>query len=227
MAGRTDYKKGESHFPSSLPPESSAYMRPTKSGQQVPEEQPSSRGRGVIRFRERVERPLQSARPLEVDRVQSSPRLLEQVQQFEALSGLVQDQRTPSLCVNFAKTYPQRPSEPLPSSPVVDRLRAVLAQAAPLPAYGLEEYGQEIEGLSRTCHRPDVWTYDWSNDYLQKLFSALNDVIRIRKPAKPSTSGGNPVGGVRQVVVSARSQAAAPRRIAQLIACTNKGPSFQ
>ena len=80
--------------------------------------------------------------------------------------------------LKFAKTYPPRPLEPLPSSPEVDRLRAVLAQAASLPKYGSEMYGEEIEGLSRSGGPPHGWTYDWSDDYLQELFSALNDVIR-------------------------------------------------
>ena len=85
------------------------------------------------------------------------------------------------LSLNFAKTYPPRPTEPLPSSPAVDKLRAVLAQAPSLPEHGSEEYGQEIEGLSRTGGPPHAWYYDWSNDYLQRLFSALNDVIRVGK----------------------------------------------
>ncbi|KAM5536875.1 hypothetical protein V8D89_009422 [Ganoderma adspersum] len=115
------------------------------------------------------------------------------------------------LSLKFAKTYPPRPPEPLPSSPAVDRLRAVLAQAAALPAYNSKLYGEEIEGLSRTGGPPHGWTYDWSDDYLQKLFSALNDVIRVGKVDKDYEKWR----AIRWEVYD------------KFIECTNKGPSFQ
>ncbi|KAI1790004.1 hypothetical protein LXA43DRAFT_541076 [Ganoderma leucocontextum] len=114
------------------------------------------------------------------------------------------------LSLKIAKTYPQRPSEPLPSSPAVDRLRAVLAQAASLPTHGSEKYGEEVEGLSRTGGPPHAWTYDWSDEYLQKLFSALIDVIKVGKVDRDFDKWK----AIRWEVYD------------RFVECTNKGPMF-
>ncbi|PIL35029.1 hypothetical protein GSI_02816 [Ganoderma sinense ZZ0214-1] len=61
-----------------------------------------------------------------------------------------------------ASTYPPRPAHPLASSGSVDRVRAVLEEATSLPEGTQEE---------------DVEDYEWSEDYLERLFSALIEVV--------------------------------------------------
>ncbi|PIL34994.1 hypothetical protein GSI_02781 [Ganoderma sinense ZZ0214-1] len=74
--------------------------------------------------------------------------------------------------------YPARPSEPLLSSPSVDRLRAVLANAARVPEVG-SGYGKPVDGLEDLqMHFPDfVQWYDWSAAYLERVFTAILGVI--------------------------------------------------
>ena len=75
--------------------------------------------------------------------------------------------------------YPARPSEPLPSSPSIDRLRAVLASAARVPEYGVG-YGQAVEGLvdHHLCWPEQVNWYDWGAVFLERLFAAILDVVK-------------------------------------------------
>ena len=77
-------------------------------------------------------------------------------------------------------TYPARPAEPLPSSPSVDRLRAVLASAARAPDEGAGlGYGRPVDGLADLhSHWPyPVDWYDWSAAYLERLFAAILEVV--------------------------------------------------
>ncbi|TFK84289.1 hypothetical protein K466DRAFT_496871 [Polyporus arcularius HHB13444] len=78
--------------------------------------------------------------------------------------------------LKLAKTYPPRPAQPLPSSPSVDALRAVLADA---PRIADVEWGKEVPGLafSTTWHPEyDEW-YSWTSEILQPIFEALIGVI--------------------------------------------------
>nr|VWO99652.1 Succinate-semialdehyde dehydrogenase (EC [Ganoderma boninense] len=80
--------------------------------------------------------------------------------------------------LTIASLYPVRPPELLPPSPSIDRLRAVLASAARIPEVGVG-YGQPVDGLEDLhMHFPDLleW-YDWSAEYLERLFAAILDVI--------------------------------------------------
>lgn len=74
--------------------------------------------------------------------------------------------------------YPRRPSESLPPSDSVDKLRAILAQAPRIPEYA--NYEDEIAGLDR--HETwdpewDVW-YDWTNEYSNEVSEALVGVVK-------------------------------------------------
>ncbi|PIL35043.1 hypothetical protein GSI_02830 [Ganoderma sinense ZZ0214-1] len=78
-------------------------------------------------------------------------------------------------------TYPPRPPEPLAPSPSVDKVRAVLADAAKLPPD--EQWGRDdIPGMKVTTEydmygAPESWEYEWSDKYLERLFLALIEVI--------------------------------------------------
>lgn len=78
---------------------------------------------------------------------------------------------------DLANKYPPRPVEPLPSSPAVDALRAVLEEA---PAYPpAERLGEEFDNLDMSG---DTWPdfephYEWSLDYVGRIFRALRDII--------------------------------------------------
>ncbi|KAI1782097.1 hypothetical protein LXA43DRAFT_1151152, partial [Ganoderma leucocontextum] len=80
--------------------------------------------------------------------------------------------------LDVAPMYPARPSEPLPSSPSVDRVRAVLACAARAPEAGVG-YGKPVDGLEdiHSCWPDPVDWYDWSVDYLERLFTAILEVV--------------------------------------------------
>ena len=90
------------------------------------------------------------------------------------------DELTPvQAALAIAPMYPARRSEPLPSSPSIDRLRAVLASAARVPAYGVG-YGNEVEGLAdhHLCWPDQVNWYDWDMGYLERLFAVILDVFK-------------------------------------------------
>ncbi len=76
----------------------------------------------------------------------------------------------------IALSYPPRPLIALPSSESVDRVRAILAEAASPPDAHEPEYGQQIDGLDFIEYKSLKW-YQWSKEYLDRLFSALIRVI--------------------------------------------------
>ncbi|KAI1788894.1 hypothetical protein LXA43DRAFT_893921 [Ganoderma leucocontextum] len=79
-----------------------------------------------------------------------------------------------------ADTYPPRPPEKLPSSERVDRVRAVLAEAASPPQFGPDWGCDDIPGLtfrSWNCGPELVEEYEWGGDYLERLFMALIQLI--------------------------------------------------
>lgn len=83
------------------------------------------------------------------------------------------------LAEKFARTYPPRPEQPLPSSPSIDAVRALLAEAASPPESYSPEWGCRLDGLEfhRNCFPEEEEWYDWSAEYREKLFSALIRVI--------------------------------------------------
>ncbi len=76
----------------------------------------------------------------------------------------------------IALSYPPRPLIALPSSESVDRIRAILAEAVSPPDAHEPEYGQQIDGLDFIEYKSLKW-YQWSKEYLDRLFSALIRVI--------------------------------------------------
>ncbi len=81
--------------------------------------------------------------------------------------------------LDIAPMYPARPADPLPSSPSVDRVRAVLACAARAPEPQGAGYGKPVAGLAdlHNCWPDQVDWYDWSADYLERLFAAILEVV--------------------------------------------------
>ncbi len=76
--------------------------------------------------------------------------------------------------------YPPRPHVPLPPSPAVDALRAVLAQAPQLPPR--PEWGkQKVAGLEYSSGSwPDEEdSYEWDEAYLGRVFRALSEIIEL------------------------------------------------
>ncbi|EIW59748.1 uncharacterized protein TRAVEDRAFT_58429 [Trametes versicolor FP-101664 SS1] len=74
----------------------------------------------------------------------------------------------------FANSYPVRPAAPLPPSPAVDALRAVLTAAPKLPSP--DDYGKPVDGLEwKDSGWPEdnMW-YEWGSGYLRRLFAALD-----------------------------------------------------
>ncbi|KAI0642895.1 hypothetical protein C8Q79DRAFT_194345 [Trametes meyenii] len=82
-----------------------------------------------------------------------------------------------------ARSYPPRPVATLPPSPTVDAVRAILAEAPRLPHGEPHEAWSEealfARGITATHHSwpEDEYTYEWSSEYLDRLFSALCEVI--------------------------------------------------
>lgn len=69
--------------------------------------------------------------------------------------------------------YPPRPSAPVPASPAVDRLRAVLSEAPrPDPSVAKHPHGIDVH----EDHEGDV-SYSWAEEYLRDLLPALAAVI--------------------------------------------------
>ncbi|KAI9065972.1 hypothetical protein FKP32DRAFT_1674248 [Trametes sanguinea] len=71
--------------------------------------------------------------------------------------------------------YPARPP-PLPSSPPMDRLRAILANAPCMPmdvAHAIDVYGMQKTYIASE----DLYTYEWDSPYLDRVFSALIEVL--------------------------------------------------
>ncbi|KAI0354847.1 hypothetical protein OH77DRAFT_365009 [Trametes cingulata] len=116
----------------------------------------------------------------------SCNRALDQVDEmdypYSAMGGGLysrdRDREVPMKAVlTLVRSYPARPPERLPSSPTVDRLREVLAEAPKLPRC-LEYEMEEVEGITATHHAfPEEVTYEWSSSYLDRVFAALIDVI--------------------------------------------------
>ncbi len=80
----------------------------------------------------------------------------------------------------FVGRYPPRPHAPLPPSPAVDGLRAVLAQAPqlpPRPGWGTKKFaGLEYSSGS---HPDDEESYEWDEAYLGRVFHALREIIKL------------------------------------------------
>ena len=80
-----------------------------------------------------------------------------------------------------AKTYPPRPLEKLPSSVSVDRVRALLAEAASAPSETDSDWGRDdtpsLTFRSSHCGPELIEEYEWSADYLELLFAALIQLI--------------------------------------------------
>ena len=79
----------------------------------------------------------------------------------------------------LAPTYPSRPAGRLSSSPSVDELRAVLQRAPCPPPQRHEDFGRDLDGLSlrhSSWPEDETW-YEWSEYYLEELFSVLIAVI--------------------------------------------------
>lgn len=74
--------------------------------------------------------------------------------------------------------YPPRPPGYLASSESVDKLRAILAEAPRVPEYGNGE--DEYDGMVRHESWHPEWdvSYDWNNDYYDKVCQALVDVVK-------------------------------------------------
>lgn len=74
--------------------------------------------------------------------------------------------------------YPLRPSESLPSSESVDKLRAILAQAVRIPINADGE--DEIDGLDRHETWDPEWdiSYDWTMNYRDEVSEALFGVFK-------------------------------------------------
>lgn len=77
-------------------------------------------------------------------------------------------------------TYPPRPAESLASSASVDKVRAVLPEAASLPRK--KDWGRnDLPGLTILTDEDEegepIFKYGWSDDYLERLFNALIEVI--------------------------------------------------
>ena len=89
-----------------------------------------------------------------------------------------QRERPLVLALQVAKTYPPRPRDRLPSSASVDALRALLAQAASPPEE--DDYGVQVEGLEYKyiAFPEETEWYEWSVDYLERVYSALVAVIK-------------------------------------------------
>ncbi|KAI1783574.1 hypothetical protein LXA43DRAFT_321537 [Ganoderma leucocontextum] len=81
----------------------------------------------------------------------------------------------------LAPTYPPRPTEPLPSSASMDKVRAVLAEAANLPEGGPGWGRDDVPGLTFVSGYGGAGEpfdyYEWSGDYFESLFAALIEVI--------------------------------------------------
>ena len=77
----------------------------------------------------------------------------------------------------LALTYPPRPTNPLLPSSSVDKMRAVLREAAS-PPRGRDWGREDIPGVTFFSSQPeDVEEYHWSEDHPERLFSALIGVI--------------------------------------------------
>ncbi|PIL35064.1 hypothetical protein GSI_02851 [Ganoderma sinense ZZ0214-1] len=93
----------------------------------------------------------------------------------------------------MAPTYPPRPAELLAPSPSVDKVRAVLADAATLPSR--KDWGREsLPGLAAVLGYDGdgelaSGTYRWSDDYLERLFTALIEVVEAHGPAAAGFEG--------------------------------------
>ena len=77
----------------------------------------------------------------------------------------------------FAESYPDRPTDMFPLSPAADLLREVLAAAPHMPDE--DHYGEDVPGMSKEEYSwPDYYlTYEWGSEYLDRLFTALIEVI--------------------------------------------------
>lgn len=80
----------------------------------------------------------------------------------------------------MAPTYPPRPAELLAPSPSVDKVRAVLADAAKLPSK--KDWGRkDLPGLAVISDYDEegepACEYRWSDDYLERLFTTLIEVV--------------------------------------------------
>ena len=77
-------------------------------------------------------------------------------------------------------TYPPRPAESLASPASVDKVRVILSEAASLPRK--KDWGRnDLPGLTILTDEDEegepIFKYGWSDDYLERLFNALIEVI--------------------------------------------------
>ncbi|KAH9891868.1 hypothetical protein C8Q73DRAFT_792187 [Cubamyces lactineus] len=79
--------------------------------------------------------------------------------------------------LRLAYKYPARGETPLPSSPAVDNLRAVLADAPRFPPDHL--HGKHVDGMDmkEICSPEYNFVYEWETSYLDRVFTALMQVI--------------------------------------------------
>lgn len=86
--------------------------------------------------------------------------------------------------LRFQATYPiSRPTAPLPASPTIDALRAIVAEAPRLPkdqAYSFFE-PVRVLGIDATHHSwpEEDYSYEWATWYLNSLFTALCNIIAV------------------------------------------------
>ncbi|KAI0329016.1 hypothetical protein GY45DRAFT_929268 [Cubamyces sp. BRFM 1775] len=76
-----------------------------------------------------------------------------------------------------ADKYPARRETPLPSSPAMDNLRAVLADAPRFPPD--HRYGTDVDGMDmkETSWPEHDFVYEWETYYLDRVFTALIQMI--------------------------------------------------
>ncbi|EIW52475.1 uncharacterized protein TRAVEDRAFT_53896 [Trametes versicolor FP-101664 SS1] len=85
--------------------------------------------------------------------------------------------------LRFQATYPlSRPTVPLPASPTIDALRAILAEAPRLPKEQAHSFEPILVlGIDATHHSwpEEDYSYEWATWYLNNLFTALCNVIIV------------------------------------------------
>lgn len=85
--------------------------------------------------------------------------------------------------LRFQATYPSsRPTVPLPASPTIEALRAILAEAPRLAKEQVHSFEPvPVLGIDATHHSwpEEDYSYEWATWYLTSLFNALCNVIIV------------------------------------------------